>query len=77
MTTFLMTFGVFLIVTVAMSVGYIFQKKSIAGSCGGLGALGIDKACDCPEPCDKRRRRMAKEAAKEEKQAQWQKDRII
>ena len=77
MTTFLMTFAVFIIVTVAMSVGYIFQKKSIAGSCGGLGALGIDKACDCPEPCDKRRRRMAKEAAQQEKQAQWQKDRII
>ena len=77
MTTFLITFAFFLIVTVAMSVGYIFQKKSIAGSCGGLGALGIDKACDCPEPCDKRRRRLAKESAQEEKQAQWQKDRII
>lgn len=73
MTIFLITFGFFLIVTVAMSVGYIFQKKSIAGSCGGLGALGIDKACDCPEPCDKRRRREAKEA----QQKVWQDNRII
>jgi hypothetical protein len=68
MVTFFITFSFFLIICAAMAVGYIFQKKSISGSCGGLGALGIDKACDCPEPCDKRRRRMAKEAAWKENQ---------
>ena len=73
MTTFFITFGFFIINTVTMSVGYIFQKKSIAGSCGGLGALGIEKACDCPEPCDKRLRKMARE----EKQKTWQDNRII
>lgn len=73
MTTFLLTFGFFLIVVVAMAVGYIFQKKAISGSCGGLGAIGIDKACDCPEPCDRRKKRMEREA----KQAAWKENQII
>lgn len=80
MTTFIITFGAFMLITVAMAVGYIFQKKSIAGSCGGLGALGIDKACDCPEPCDKRRRREAKaerEAARADKVAAWKENKIM
>ncbi len=76
MTTFLITFGIFLTVTAAMSVGYIFQKKSIAGSCGGLGAIGIEKACDCPEPCDKRRRREAK-AERAAKVAAWKESQIL
>ncbi len=73
MVIFLSTFGVFLLVITAMSIGYIVQKKTISGSCGGLGAVGIEKECDCPEPCDKRKAREAKAAVKE----QWQKDRII
>jgi hypothetical protein len=76
MTTFLITFAFFLLVVAAMSVGYIFQKKAISGSCGGLGSIGIEKACDCPEPCDKRRRREAK-AARAEKLAQWKENQII
>jgi hypothetical protein len=76
MTTFILTFAIFLTVSVAMAVGYIFQKKSIAGSCGGLGAIGIDKACDCPEPCDKRRRREAK-AERAEKVAAWKESQIL
>nr|WP_086938997.1 (Na+)-NQR maturation NqrM [Thaumasiovibrio occultus] len=73
MTTFLTTFVVFLMVIAAMAIGYIVQKKTISGSCGGLGAVGIEKECDCPEPCDKRKAREAKAAMK----AQWEKDRII
>ncbi len=61
MMTFLITFAAFFIVIVAMAVGYIFQNKTIAGSCGGLGAVGIEKACDCENPCDKRKKRMAQE----------------
>ena len=60
-----------------MSIGYIFQQKSIAGSCGGLGALGIDKACDCPEPCDRKKMRMEKEQAREAKLNEWKKDQIL
>lgn len=73
MTTFLLTFALFMIVVVAMAVGYIFQKKSISGSCGGLGSVGIEKACDCPEPCDRRKKRMEKEA----KQKAWKENQII
>ncbi|NRA69818.1 MAG: (Na+)-NQR maturation NqrM [Gammaproteobacteria bacterium] len=64
MMTFLITFAAFFIVIVAMSVGYIFQNKTIAGSCGGLGAVGIEKACDCDNPCDKRKNKMAQEQIK-------------
>lgn len=37
-----------------MAVGYIFQNKTLAGSCGGLSSMGIEKACDCDNPCEKR-----------------------
>lgn len=83
MSTFLITFGIFIAFIAAMSVGYIFQKKVVKGSCGGLGAVGVDKVCNCPEPCDARKKREAREAlraeklaAREEKLAAWEKDRI-
>ncbi|AIW14911.1 (Na+)-NQR maturation NqrM [Vibrio europaeus] len=76
MSTFLITFGVFMAVIAAMSIGYIIQKKVVKGSCGGLGAVGIDKVCNCPEPCDARKKREAREAARAEKLAAWEKDRI-
>jgi hypothetical protein len=60
-----------------MSVGYIVQQKTISGSCGGLGALGIDKACDCPEPCDRKKMRLEKEQARQTKLNQWKKDQIL
>ena len=44
---FFITFGLFLIVGAAMAVGYIFQNKTLAGSCGGLASVGIEKACNC------------------------------
>ncbi|WP_428774613.1 (Na+)-NQR maturation NqrM [Vibrio sp.] len=76
MSTFLITFGIFLFVIVAMAVGYIFQKKVVKGSCGGLGSVGIEKVCNCPEPCDARKKREAREAARAEKLAAWNNDRI-
>ena len=76
MNTFLITFGVFIIFIAAMSVGYIFQKKVVKGSCGGLGAVGVDKVCNCPEPCDARKKREDREALRAEKLAAWEKDRI-
>ena len=74
MEIYILTFVVLLVVILAMAVGYILQQKTIAGSCGGLGALGIEKACDCDDPCDKRKRRMA---AEEARRAKLTKDRII
>ncbi len=70
MVIFLVTFAFLLIVVAAMAVGYIVQRKTLAGSCGGLDALGIEKACDCEEPCEKRQRRIDKEKA-------WQQNKII
>ena len=77
MSTFILAFAFFLVMVSAMAIGYIMQKKSISGSCGGLDALGIDKACDCPEPCDRKKARMEKEQARQEKLKEWDKDRII
>lgn len=77
MSVFFLAFGIFLLMSLAMAVGYIFQKKSIAGSCGGLGALGVEKACDCPEPCDRKKARLEKETARQAKLDEWKKDQIM
>ncbi len=67
MEYFAVTFVVFAIVIIGMAIGYIVQKKSITGSCGGISNLGMEKACDCPDPCDKRKAKMAKEAAEKKR----------
>lgn len=77
MSTFILAFVFFVAMVLAMAVGYLVQKKTISGSCGGLGALGISKACDCPEPCDRKKSRMEREAARQKKIAEWEKDKII
>ena len=66
LTLFLATFAVFLLVVFGMSLGYLIKRKSIQGSCGGITSLGLEKVCDCPEPCDARKKREAREAR------QWQ-----
>ena len=33
------------LVVVGMSVGVMMGRKPIAGSCGGIGATGLDKSC--------------------------------
>ncbi|MCK7458140.1 (Na+)-NQR maturation NqrM [Idiomarina aminovorans] len=68
MQTFIMVFAVFLIVVLAMAIGYMVQRKTISGSCGGIGALGMEKACDCDNPCEKRKERMKKEEVWKENQ---------
>ncbi|WJG08991.1 (Na+)-NQR maturation NqrM [Aliiglaciecola sp. LCG003] len=77
MSTFILAFGFFLVVVLAMAIGYIVQQKSISGSCGGLGALGIDKACDCPEPCDRKKARLEREAIRQKKLQEWKQNQII
>jgi|TARA_B110000014_G_C20107538_1_gene582704 hypothetical protein len=62
MMMFLITLGFFFVVAGAMAIGYIVQKKTLAGSCGGLASVGIEKACDCDNPCEKRQERERKEA---------------
>lgn len=77
MSTFILAFALFLLMVAAMGIGYFFQQKSISGSCGGLGSIGVEKACDCPEPCDRRKARMAKEEARKQQLAEWQKKQIL
>ncbi|AWX14085.1 Na(+)-translocating NADH-quinone reductase subunit E [Mergibacter septicus] len=65
MRVFLFTFGFFLLIILAMAVGYIIKRKTISGSCGGISSLGLEKVCDCPEPCDKRKAKMVEEATRQ------------
>ncbi|MGN7062005.1 (Na+)-NQR maturation NqrM, partial [Neisseria sp. P0001.S006] len=41
MKTLLLNFGIFIIVILGMAVGYIFSKRNIKGSCGGISSLGM------------------------------------
>jgi len=60
MSLFLISAAVFGIVFAAMAVGVIAGRPPIRGSCGGLGALGIDAACEIcggdPRRCDEETR---------------------
>ncbi|TKB49613.1 (Na+)-NQR maturation NqrM [Ferrimonas aestuarii] len=73
MQTFIATFAMMLLLVAMMAVGFIIKRKTISGSCGGLGSVGVDKACDCPEPCDKRKAKMAEQ----ERQQKLTENRII
>lgn len=60
MTMFLITALVIAVVITIMAVGVIAGRGPIKGSCGGMGALGIDTACDIcggnPQLCDEETR---------------------
>ena len=46
MSTILLTFLILLILLLGMSVGVMFGRKPIAGSCGGLQGLNPDRDCE-------------------------------
>ncbi|ANI29513.1 hypothetical protein PL78_06620 [Yersinia entomophaga] len=71
LTVFLASFVFFLLVIGGMSIGYVVKRKTLQGSCGGIATLGMEKVCDCPEPCDSRKKRMEKEAARQKKLDQF------
>ena len=50
MATFLVTFAFILIVMLVMSIGVIFGRKAIKGSCGGA-----NNNCACIKKCKKKR----------------------
>lgn len=54
--TWLVVFLVMLLVVFGMSIGVIMGRKPIAGSCGGIANLGIEKECSIcggnREKCD-------------------------
>ena len=43
---FVISFLVFALIIAAMAVGVMAGRAPIKGSCGGIGALGIDQSCD-------------------------------
>lgn len=53
----ILVFGVFM---AAMAVGVIAGRAPIKGSCGGMGAVGVDAACDLcggnPQRCEEETR---------------------
>ena len=46
MTLFLISLVVISLVVAAMAVGVMAGRPPIKGSCGGMGALGVDTACE-------------------------------
>ena len=48
------------VVMAAMAIGVLLGRTPIKGSCGGMGALGIDTSCDLcggdPQRCDEETR---------------------
>ena len=67
MTTYFLATAVFLLVCAGMAVGVIFSNKPIKGSCGGMGAIGLDTSCDIcggnPQVCEEETRDQAGVAA--------------
>ncbi len=45
MTTFLLTFGLLLLVMLGMALGVILMGRTIKGSCGGLNAISDADQC--------------------------------
>lgn len=46
MGTFLLVLFIVGILIAGMSIGVMFGRKPISGTCGGIGALGISQSCD-------------------------------
>jgi len=51
--TFVLAFGIILLIVVGMALGVIFAGKTIKGSCGGLNAIAdADKCVVCSKDID-------------------------
>lgn len=60
MTLFLVSFVFIALVMAGMAIGVMAGRGPLKGSCGGMGALGIDTACDIcggnPQRCEEETR---------------------
>lgn len=63
MTIFFVVLAAMLLITAAMAIGVIMGRKPIAGSCGGLNALGLKDGCEIcggkDEVCEEESRKRA------------------
>jgi len=75
MIEFLLALGILMLLIAGMSIGVLMGRKPIAGSCGGMAALGMEVECEicggdttrCVEPDagpDAPRQTLAHDAAK-------------
>ncbi|CAM3787756.1 hypothetical protein VA7868_01279 [Vibrio aerogenes CECT 7868] len=55
---YLITFGIFLILILFMTIGVIAKRKPIQGSCGGLANVGAEKVCNCETTCDEHQKQL-------------------
>ena len=46
LSMFLIVFAFMAIIVAIMAVGVVFGRKPIAGSCGGMSAIGMESECD-------------------------------
>lgn len=46
MIEFLLALGILLLLIAGMSIGVLMGRKPIAGSCGGMAALGMEVECE-------------------------------
>jgi hypothetical protein len=52
MMTYLLTFGLFVLLIALMTIGVIARRKPIQGSCGGLSSVGVERVCNCETTCE-------------------------
>ncbi len=56
MALFFLTLTIMLVLVAGMAVGVLAGRSPIKGSCGGMGALGIDTECEIcggdPNKCE-------------------------
>lgn len=66
MGTFLLVLFIVVLLVAAMSIGVIFGRKPISGTCGGIGALGISQSCEIcggnTRKCEEENERLARKA---------------
>ena len=60
MLVFVLTVIIMGLIVTAMAVGVLAGREPIKGSCGGLGAIGINQSCEIcggdPNRCDEEKR---------------------
>ncbi|GAK86094.1 probable exported protein YPO3233 [Vibrio ponticus] len=49
--TLILTVLAFVAIIALMAIGVMFSRKPIAGSCGGLASIDIERECNCEEVC--------------------------